>query len=114
MEKKITKRVMFEQIKSHLTDPEEIKFIDHEIELLIKKNSGERKLTAVQKENEHLRDVILEVLTDTPTCIADIQKKNDELNELSNQRMSALLRQLVLDNLAVKEIDKRKALFRKA
>ena len=36
---KITKREMFEQIKAHLTNEAEIAFIDHELELLAKKNS---------------------------------------------------------------------------
>ena len=39
--KKMTKREMFEQIKSHLTDPAEVAVVEHELELLAKKNSGE-------------------------------------------------------------------------
>lgn len=43
MEKKITKREMFNQIKAHLTDEKEIAFIEHEIELLNKKKTTESK-----------------------------------------------------------------------
>ena len=31
---KITKKEMFAQIRNHLTNPQEIEFINHEIELL--------------------------------------------------------------------------------
>ena len=53
MTTKITKREMFQQIKSHLTDPTEIAFIDHQIELLDRKNASNRKPTANQVENEN-------------------------------------------------------------
>ena len=45
--KKMTKREMFEQIKTNynLTDAEKA-FIDHELELLAKKNASETKPTA--------------------------------------------------------------------
>ena len=63
MTKKITKREMFTMMmeKYNFTE-EERAFIEHEIELLDKKKSGERKPTATQIANEGLKDVILEVL----------------------------------------------------
>ena len=65
MEKKMTKRQMYEALKAkyNFTD-EETKFIDHEIELLDKKagKGGEKKLTPEQEKNEALKGVILEAL----------------------------------------------------
>jgi predicted transcriptional regulator len=111
-EKKITKREMFEQIKAkyELTEDEK-KFIDHELELLAKKNSTEKKPTAQQEANKALKEVILDNLTEEGITITDLQKKVDELAELSNQRVSALMRQLVTDNLVIKTEDKRKSYF---
>ncbi len=112
--KKMTKREMFEQIKANynLTDAE-VAFIDHELELLSKKNSAEKKPTAQQVANEGLKSVILNVLTDNGglMTITDIQKSCAELSELSNQRVSALVRQMV--GVTVERVeDKRKAYFK--
>ena len=58
--KKMTKREMFEMIKAnHNLSADEIAFIDHELELLAKKNSAEKKPTAVQVANEGIKADIL-------------------------------------------------------
>ena len=111
--KKMTKREMFEQIKSHLTDPAEIVFVEHELELLAKKNASEKKPTAQQVANEGLKSTILDVLTENGglMTITDIQKSSAELAELSNQRISAIVRQMV--GISVERVeDKRKAYFK--
>ena len=112
--KKMTKREMFEQIKANykLTDAE-VAFIDHELELLAKKNASEKKPTAQQVANEGLKSVILNVLTENGglMTITDIQKSCAELSELSNQRVSAIVRQMV--GITVERVeDKRKAYFK--
>lgn len=111
--KKMTKREMFEQIKSHLTDPAEVAFVEHELELLAKKNSADKKPTAKQVENDGLKQTILDVLTENGglMTITDIQKSSAELAELSNQRISAIVRQMV--GISVERVeDKRKAYFK--
>ena len=112
--KKMTKREMFEQIKSHLTDPAEVAFVEHELELLAKKNSGDKKPTAQQVANESLKQTIIEVLTDNGglMTVTDVQKSCEELSVLSNQRVSALLRQLKDDGKVERVEDKRKAYFK--
>ena len=112
--KKMTKREMFEQIKSHLTDPAEVAFVEHELELLAKKNSSEKKPTAQQVANESLKQTIIEVLTDNGglMTVTDVQKSCEELSVLSNQRVSALLRQLKDDGKVERVEDKRKAYFK--
>ena len=112
--KKMTKREMFEQIKANyqLTEAE-VAFIDHELELLAKKNASEKKPTAQQVANEGLKQTILNVLTENGglMTVTDIQKSCEELAELSNQRISALLRQMV--GVSVERVeDKRKAYFK--
>ena len=109
----MTKREMFEQIKSHLTDPAEVAFVEHELELLAKKNASEKKPTAQQVANEGLKSTILDVLTENGglMTITDIQKSSAELAELSNQRISAIVRQMV--GISVERVeDKRKAYFK--
>ena len=114
-EKKMTKREMFEQIKANYPlTADEVAFIDHELELLARKNSAEKKPTAQQVANEGIKQVIMQVLTENGglMTVTDIQKSSAELSELTNQKLSALLRQMRTDNLVEKVEDKRKAYFK--
>ncbi len=82
MEKKFTKRDMFEQIKTHLTDVEEIAFIDGQIEQLDKRAEKTRERAAAKKvAGDELREEIFAVLGDTPRTIPEILVAlgNDEL-----------------------------------
>ena len=114
--KKVTKREKFEMLKALSevkANPMLTEFIDHELELLAKKNASEKKPTAQQVANEGLKEVILNVLTENGglMTITDIQKASAELAELSNQRISALVRQMV--GISVERVeDKRKAFFK--
>lgn len=112
--KKLTKVEMFEIIKTHLTDADEIAFIDHEIDLLKSKNSG-RKPTAKQQENEVFMADIMAFFENTEIDemfnISEIQAQVSEVSKLSNQRMSALMKQLVDSGQLVKTYEKRKAYF---
>lgn len=120
MTKKMTKKEMFVQIlNNHNLKADEIDFINHEIELLEKRNSkgGDKKPTAKQLENADLKTVILEFLADNPDdkfTITDMWKKIPVLannTEMSNQRISAIVNQLKKENLVVRVEDKRKAYF---
>ena len=110
--KKMTKRDYFTAIleKYPLTDAEKA-FVEHELELLAKKNSAEKKPTAQQTANEAIKTAILDGMTSGRFyTVTEIQKEIPECNELSNQRVSALLRQMV-GNEIVRTEDKRKAYF---
>jgi DNA-binding HxlR family transcriptional regulator len=79
-----------------------------------KKNSAEKKPTATQVANEGIKTVILDTLADKSMTITEIQKANSELAELSNQKISALLKQMIADGSVKREEIKRKAYFSKA
>jgi hypothetical protein len=120
MAKKMTKKEMFAQIlNSYDLKADEIDFINHEIDLLEKRNSkdGDKKPTAKQLENADLKTVILDFLADNPDdkfTITDMWKKIPVLannTEMSNQRISAIVNQLKKENLVVRVEDKRKAYF---
>lgn len=115
--KKVTKREMFEIVKSRLTNPDEIAFIDHEIELLSRKTSAERKPTATQVENMGYKESILATMeSGVQYTIGDLMKIVPNLPEgFSSQRMSAIVTQLKNDGLVIREVDeKRRACFVKA
>lgn len=88
-----------------------VDFIDHEVELITKKNSAPKKPTERQLENEKLKDVILdEILVADPMTATEIA---NALN-VSTSRATAIITQLIEDNSVVRTVVKRKAYFSKA
>lgn len=114
MENKITKRDNFKTllaITEVKANPELVKFIEHEIALLDKKNvSRKNEMTETQKENLILKDKILDYLTkaNTEMSCSQIAKEFG----LSTQRTSPILEKLIADNKLVKESKKRINYFR--
>ena len=119
---KITKTQRFEDL-SALIHGEPVKygttiedadaFIAHEVELLSKKNSGERKETDTQRANAKYRQLIAEFLavqTEGRTC-TEIAKGVSELSDFNNQKVAALMRQMVEDGTVRKATVKGKSLF---
>ena len=110
---KITKRENYVKILDLVkNDADLVNFINHEIELLDKKNKAPKKPTARQNENESFKDLILDYLpTHAESTISDLIENIAEFNDLSNQRVSAIVSQLVEDNSVVRVIKKRKSYF---
>lgn len=79
-----------------------------------KKNSAERKPTATQTENVGLKSAILAGMESGKAyTIGELMKAIPEVADLTNQRVSALVRQLKDDGLVTREEIKRKAYFTK-
>ena len=121
MEKRLTKKDYFEMIKGVCADRTDIvNFCNHEIELLSRKNS-KSGATKTQKENEIVANMLVEELAKVgkPITITDLMNtseivKNYTLengNNLSNQKISAIFKQLVENNRIVKVTDKKKSYF---
>lgn len=111
--KKMTKKEMFREILKRVSDNTEmVEFLNHEIELLERKASKSTQ-TKTQKENEGIKEIILNTLTEIgkPVTITELQNANTELAEFSNQKISALLKQLVDSQVVDKMIDKKKSYF---
>lgn len=108
----MTKLEMFGAIKAKVADNEEmVKFLDHEIELLVKKSEN-RKPTKTQKENKALCDALvatLEVIGEG--TISEITAKCDALSGFSNQKVSALAKMLCEEGKVVKRVEGRKSIF---
>lgn len=117
--KKTTKREYYELIKSKLADNADIvAFCDHEIELLDNRKKtvdGEKKLTPKQKENLALVATILDNMeVDTIYSISDMQRKIEVCKELTNQKISSLIRQAMSDGTIERVEVKGKAFFKLA
>lgn len=119
--KKVTKRDYFEMIKGICGDREDIvNFCNHEIELLSRKNS-KSGATKTQKENLIIAEMLVEELAkvNKPTTITDLMNASDTIqnytlengNKLTNQKISAIFKQLVENKTIVKVVDKKKSYF---
>lgn len=110
---KKTKRVFYNELLEVVKGNDElVNFINHEIELLDKK-ANSKTPSKTQIANESIKETIKNVLVESarPMTITDIQAQNNELAELSNQKISALLTQLVNEKVVVRTVDKKKAYF---
>ena len=79
-----------------------------------KKNASSSKPTKIQLENEKIKANILEVLTDEGQTVSELLPQLDESlssKPLTNQRISALLSQMVKANVVAKNIEKKTSLF---
>lgn len=97
--RKPTKRMNFEAllgIEAVAENPVLVAFIEHEIELLDKKNSAEKKPTAKQTANVGVKAEILEIVQAEPNrlfTVSDILKALGN-PDFTNQKVSALMRQM--------------------
>lgn len=111
--KTLTKKEKYGMVLDYIKDNEMlVEFINNEIELLNKKSSKNTP-TKTQIENEKIKSVIVDTLKalDRPVVITELQSANEELATYSNQKISALLTQLVNANIVTREVDKKKAYF---
>lgn len=119
MTKKMTKidrynvLLTFEEVKSN---EEMVSFIEHEIELLQNKRtnaSGEKKLTAQQIANAKIAEMVKEYLATTERAtIGEMLKNVAELpEEMTPQRLTAIVSAMVRANEIERTMDKRVAYF---
>jgi hypothetical protein len=115
MEKKITKKDRFVQllaINEVAVNKDLVDFINHEIEHLNKKSakSGSSK---TQKENTEIKAMLLAELVKIgkAVTVTEFMKASDYVGEYSNQKISALLKQLVEAGEVKKTTDKGKSYF---
>lgn len=118
MANKLTKRDYFKMILEVVEGNEQLtEFVNHELELLDKKASS-KSMTSNQKENEQIKARIVQALVELgrPVTITELQANNGEMAQYSNQKLSALIKQMVRteDNPngeITRAMDKKKAYF---
>lgn len=91
-----------------------IEFIDNELALLAKKaNSAKSKPSKAQTENEGIKTAIIAALNEAEKAltITEFQTAYPEFAEYSNQKLSALFKQLVDAGAVEKTVVKKKSYF---
>lgn len=89
-------------------------FLNHELELLDRKNTVDKKPTATQVANEGIKADIkafLDAHKGEKYTVSALMKSVPAIADASNQKVSSLVRQMVLDGQAERIEDKRKAYF---
>ena len=114
MANKITKREVINMMMNEevvKANPTYVAYLENELALLDKKAQN-KKATKTQEQNVGIKATILEVLATIGSgTVTDIQNGNEKLSALSNQKVSALIRQLVESGEVVRTTDKKKSIF---
>lgn len=120
MANKKVKRDYFMEIREIVKDNAElVAFVDHELELLARKNTGNTQ-TKVQKENVAVAEMLLEELAKAGrTTITDLMNTSEVIqnytlengNKLTNQKISAIFKQQLEAGNIVKTVEKKKSYF---
>ena len=115
MTNKMTQRDYFNEIiamAEAVNRNDIVDFAKGRIEALDKK-SANKKATKTQVENEDIKTVIEGAMATLgkAATVTEIQAADASLGELSNQRVSALLRQMITDGKVVKTVEGKKSLF---
>lgn len=96
--KKLTKKQKYAvalSLAEVQANPMLVEFFNAEIALLDKKNAGDKKPTAQQIANDGVKEKILALMADGESrTVTEIMKQIPELASGSNQRATALVRQL--------------------
>ena len=117
---KVTKKDYFNALRNLVVNTEVenktalIDFIDNELALLAKKaNSAKSKPSKAQAENEGIKTAIIAALNEAEKAltITEFQTAYPEFAEYSNQKMSALFKQLVDAGAVEKTVVKKKSYF---
>lgn len=113
--KKLTKRDHLNALLAIAANADHFDFIKHELELLDRKNTAERKPTAKQVANANLAEQILaEMEPGVLYTVSEAMKSLPCLSadpNMSNQRASRVMNDLVKSGDLVKTTDKRKSYF---
>lgn len=117
---KVTKKDYFNALRNLVVDTEVenktalIDFIDNELALLAKKaSSAKSKPSKAQAENEGIKTAIIAALNEAEKAltITEFQTTYPEFAEYSNQKLSALFKQLVDAGAVEKTVVKKKSYF---
>lgn len=116
MTKKMTKRELFEAVlafEETKARPDIVEGIQHEIELLDRKNKSPKKPTQNQTENAQIKEVILDEMRANPnrlyraTELGKIAEERLNLNKtLTPQRISPIMREMWHEETGTGEIKK--------
>jgi hypothetical protein len=115
MANKITKREVINSMLANeviASNETYVAYLQNELALLDKKAQKKGKSDEELAELSRLKSVVTETLaTVGKGTVSEIQKANSELAELSNQKVTSLLKSLIEEGMVVKTVEGRKSIF---
>ena len=114
-EKKITKREIISRMLADeviLANADYVAYLKHELELLNKKAEKKGKSDEELAETERLKSLVVSALQKVGKgTVSEIQKADEELAELSNQKVTSLLGTLKKEEVVIRATENRKTVF---
>ena len=114
-EKKITKREVINKMladENIKANPEFVAFLEHELELLVKKTEKRNKSDEELAEIAKLQTLVINGLASIEKgTVTEIQKTNSELAVLSNQKVTSILKALKEEGKVIRATEGRKTVF---
>lgn len=115
---KVTQKDMFNGLiafvkgeETSFTADEFVEFLKGRIAVLDKKSANRK--TKVNESDEELKVAVLDTLSalGKPSTVSALMKANERLGVESNQKVSAILRKLIVEDKVLREKDKKTTLF---
>jgi len=109
---KMTNAKALEYVLNEVVLPEEVKEKIQNIYNSTVKKSTNRKPSKAQEQNVVYAKMVQEVLEDGKArTISEILKERDEFADLSNQKMTAIVRMMIADDVVIKVVEGKKSTF---
>lgn len=106
-------KALTEAIACEVLSPEVREKLEALLAQQVKKSSAEKKPTKTQEANKALGEVVLSILRENgaPMTVTEVFNAMPEGSVSSTQKVSALVRALLLENKVVKTVEKRVSFF---
>lgn len=112
MNEKMTNAKALEYVLENVELPEEVREKIQNIYNSTVKKSTNRKPSKASQENKAYAELVYQVLADKePMTISEIMKADETLGQLSNQKVTAIVRMMIADGTATKIVDGKKSTF---
>ena len=109
---KMTNAKALNYVLENVELPEEVREKIQNIYNSTVKKSTNRKPSKTSEENKAYAELVYQVLTDKdPMTISEIMKSNETLNQLSNQKVTAVVRMMIADGTVTKIVEGKKSTF---
>jgi len=112
MNEKMTNAKALNYVLNNVELPEEVREKIQNIYNSTVKKSTNRKPSKASQENKAYAELVYQVLTDRdPMTISEIMKSNKTLDQLSNQKVTAVVRMMIADGTVTKIVEGKKSTF---
>lgn len=113
---KMTNAKALDYVLTNVELPEDVREKIQNIYNSTVKKSTNRKPSKASQENKALAETVAKVLSeaDSPLTITEILKSDETFADLSNQKMTAVVRMMIADGTVTKIVEGKKSTFKLA